>query len=450
MAADLGKLFGRGSVAGQLIEWAVLQQVIGAVLAPELELLTREVNKLLQATPLTPEQLADMVVKGHVSETDAEAYAKESGLAPADFRRLVDDGGEPPGLEFLLQAFRRGFIERAGKGAESTSLEQGIRESRLKDKWIDLVERMRLVPIPVADAVDAVVEGQISYSEGEKIAYYGGVSADDFRVLFNTRGRPPSPVELVELVRRGFIPLQGSGPDVTSLQQGIFEGATKDKWEPAYEHLVEALPPPRTVTALLRAGTITDAQAMTWFQQSGLSQTAAQAYTDDAHHQKLAASKAVSLSLIEQLYHDQVISAQDATTYLTAERYTAQEIAWLLQVQDLKRAVTFLNGAIGRVHTLYVVHKIGKAAAVGALDALHVPPAQRDQLLATWDVERTANVKVLTEAQIAQAFFIGLIGQDAAIAELQNQGYQPFDAWLLLSLRMKKALPGRPAPPSSA
>lgn len=446
MAADLGKLFGRGSVAEQLIVWAVLQQVIGAVLAPELELLQREVNKLLQATPLTGEQLADMVVKGHVSLEDAESYAKESGLAPADFRRLVDDGGEPPGLEFLLQAFRRGFIPEAGTGPASVSLEQGIRESRLKDKWIGTIKRSGLVPIPAADAVDAVVEGQIDYAQGEQIAYENGLGPADFRILVNTRGNPPSPTDLLELVRRGVIPVQGTGPDALSLQQGIFEGATKDKWEPAWEQLVEVRPPPRTVVALLRAGVISDERAAVLFKQAGYSAEMAQASIDDAHHQKLATTKELAKGVVDQLYHDQVVGAADATTMYEQLGYTAHEVGFLLAVQDLRREVAAVDRAIERVHTLYVNRHIDKPGAVGALGALHVPAAQQQALLETWDVERTSNVKLLTAAEIANAYEWKIMSQDQATSELVALGYTPWRAWILLSVRKHAPQPNRPAP----
>ncbi len=450
MAAELGKLFGEGSAARQLLLWAVLQELISAALAPELELLAREVNKLLPATPLSPAELADMVVKGHVSEADGESYARESGIAPADFKRLVDDAGEPPGLEFLLQAYRRGFIEQAGTGSGATSLEQGIRESRLKDKWIATIEKMGLQPIPVADAIDAWVKGQVTPEFAQNIAYQGGIKADDAVILYNTRGNPPSPSELAELLKRGLIPLEGMGPDVLSFQQGIAEGASRNKWWREFAALADYIPPPRTVTAMVREGAFSDDQALALFKASGLTQDLAEAYLHAAHHQKLAATKELSKADVEQLYRDQLISAADATAFLGPLGWTTQEIGFILAVQDFKRTVAVLNGAIGRVRSLYVAHKIARPTAINALGALHVPAAQQQLLLGTWDVERTTNVKVLTTAEIAQAFFIGLIDQATATAELQNQGYQPYDAWLILSLRKKVALPGRPPAPTIA
>lgn len=444
-AADLGKLFKPGGVGEQLLVWGLLQQLIGAALAPQLELVTRGVNALQQTTPLTPEQLADMVNRAIVSLGDGEAYAKQSGISPSDFLRLVQAAGDAISPQEAVTAFRRGLIPREGRGPDSLSLEQAIAESRIRDKWVGTIEQLGMVPVPVADAVDAVVEGQITFDEGAHFAFLNGVSREDFTILVNTRGNPPSVTELLEMNRRGLIPLEGTGPDVLSVQQGIFEGATKDKWWQRLAALIAYLPPPRTVTALVREGSITDDQALALFKQSGLSQELATAYLESAHHQKLLADKQLAKADVLQLYRDQLIDAQTATALLAADKYTAQEIAWLLQMEDLRRAIAFVNKAVERIHTLYVGWRIDKVEAVADLDALHVPPAQRDQLLALWDIERNANVKDLTAAEIASAFFYKVIDQDTAITELERIGYDERKAWILLSVRQHGPIANPPA-----
>ena len=440
-----GRLFTKGSVAEQIFVWGVLAGVVEALGEPGLNALRQLALAAAQNTPLSPAELADAVLKGHIPMDRGAGEATLSGLERERFEILVNSLGEPPGLTFLLEANRRGFIPTSGAGAQATSLEQGVVESRLHPKWTDVVKQMSLTPIPVSDAVDAVIEGQIAYQDGEHIAFLGGIKAEDFRILVNTRGRPPSPVELNVLHKRGLIPLEGTGPDVLSVQQGIFEGATKDKWWRAIAALAEYVPPPRTVTALVREGSITDQQALALFQKSGLDQELATAYLHSAHHQKLAASKELAKGDVEQLYRDQLISHEQATAMLGALGFTAQEAAFLLQLQDVKRAVQFLNQAIARVHTLYVNHKLEKSAASTTLDALRVPSSQRDDLLTTWDIERSANLRVLTAAEIASAFNFGVLDQDTAIQELVKIGYVPFDAWVLLSTRKHTRLPNPPA-----
>ena len=57
------------------------------------------------------------------------------------------------------------------------------------------------------------------------------------------------------------------------------------------------------------------------------------------------------------------------------------------------------------------------------------------EIVATWDIERSANLKVLTAAQIVDAWYVQIIGQDEALAELVAIGYTPRDAYIVLSIK---------------
>jgi hypothetical protein len=66
--------------------------------------------------------------------------------------------------------------------------------------------------------------------------------------------------------------------------------------------------------------------------------------------------------------------------------------------------------------------------------------------MATWQLENSINVKTLTQSEITDAWKEGIMTEDEALTELGNIGYTPYDAWVLLSLKAKAALPGKPAP----
>lgn len=444
MAAGLGKLAGVGAAGEQLLIWQVLGAIISAVLGPELELLTREVNKALPSTPLTPDQLADMVVKGHVDQALAESYARESGIAPADFQRMVDDAGEPPGLVFLLEAFRRGYISQSGTGPESTSLEQGIRESRLHPKWTPVVEQMGLQPIGVADAVDAVVEGQIPYAQGEHVAYLNGVGPDDFKVLYNTRGNPPSPGELATLLKRGLIPLEGTGPDAVTFQQGIFEGASKDKWWTYYAKLADYIPPPRTIVTLIHDGVVTDAEAMTLFQQAGLTQDLAEKYLKSAHLSKSATNRATISTELRTVarrgFSEGNLSEQQFRDLLAKANVPADTID--NEVEALTLAKQY------GTHT-FSVSQIKKQRQEGLID-----DAQARQRLVTagwseddaqaqitqWNNEAKVGRTGFTEARILSYLVAGILTQAQAYDMLLSQGINATNASLLV--QNPQAVPG--------
>ena len=104
----------------------------------------------------------------------------------------------------------------------------------------------------------------------------------------------------------------------------------------------------------------------------------------------------------------------------------------------------FLGAAVGRIHTLYVGHKVSRPVALSSLANLDVPAETIPDLVGIWDLERAANVKVLTAAEIAQAYKLVLIDQATAQLYLEQLGYQPHDAWLYLSIHIKAAQPNEP------
>jgi hypothetical protein len=80
------------------------------------------------------------------------------------------------------------------------------------------------------------------------------------------------------------------------------------------------------------------------------------------------------------------------------------------------------------------------------LAQLGVPADRITELLTEWVIDRTANVKILTPAQIATAVDYEVITEPEGLAEIERLGYTPYDAWILLSNRAKGPLPNKPAP----
>ena len=443
--AGLGSLLGEGSNASQFLLWGVAYGFAQALLQPEFEALQQLIWRNQTVKVLSPADLADMVIRGILTEDQGAAEAADSGIDGDRFHNMVLDTGEPPGLEFVLEAWRRQYIGEGSGAPGEASVRAAILTSRLRPEWTDTILKMALVPISVADAVNAVLRGQIPHDQGQTIAFENGINADGFQVLLNTAGRPPSPTELVEFLRRGFIPRKGTGPDALTFQQGIFEGDSKDKWEPLYERLAEYLPPPRTITALERAGAITPAQAVNLYQQQGLSPDLAAAYSKTASHEKLAGTKQLAEGVVLALYEGQAITEADASTHLAGLGYAPDDVAVLLRYTDLKREYQVLQSAETRIGTEYINHRISRVDAATMLGHLEAHPDRIAYLLTVWDAERAANVKTLTAAQVASAFVYEVFTQDEAMAYIVGLGYTPLDAWVILSDRSHNKLPGRPA-----
>lgn len=445
MSEGFGGLFAKGGAAEQLLIYNVLGQVLSVALGVPLQLLQREANKLVQATPLTPAQLADMVVRNIIPIGPATQYAKESGIAAADFARMVADAGEGPAPGDLAEALRRGVIPEHGTGTDAVSFEQGIAESHLRNKWIGTIKALAIREPSPEDALNALLQGQIPLQMAKDLYSRFGGDLEHFQWLFDSRGTAPSPVELGLMANRGVIPWDGEGPTVTSFHQGILEGPSRDKWEEVYRKLAEYVVPPRTVTAMVREGSLDDQQALAEYQKSGLSPQMAAAYLTSAHHMKTQPQRDLTTSQVVQLYKDRIIDTAEAKLLLNALKWSDEDVAFLLDVADFEVEQTRVRAGISKIHSLYVAHKIDAVKATTELDAFNVPGAGRDKMIQDWNIERDANTPTLTRAEIVDAVYYEIIDIPTGIAMLQDLGWSADDAAILIGNRFKGKLPAAPS-----
>lgn len=428
---------GLGSVIEQLFLWQVAGQLIGPAIAPVVQAELNISNSVSPVVPLTPADMADAVIRNIATEGEAAQEASFSGIDARRFGILTLLAGNAPDPTSLAEALRRGLID---EGRYMT----GIRQGRLRDEWGELVKELAVRQPTPMDAMTALVEGQIS--EGDARAKYAAFGGDpkEFDWLFGTVGAGPSPLEAAEAAHRGVIPWGGKGLGVVSFEQAVAEGHTRNKWEPVYRALSEYLPPPRTITAMHREGALSTAEAATLLEKQGLSPTLAAAYLSASSKAKTVKAKELAESTVLSLYRDRIIPKAEAIAFLEKLQYTAAEAAYILQVEDLRVHERFVTAAVGRIHTLFVGHKIDATAAASALAGLKIDAGQTAELVALWDHERAANVRTLTPAQIEGAFGHGIIDQGTAQSLLVADGYTPHDAWVALSVHMKGALPDEP------
>lgn len=424
-----------GALAQQFMVWGVAFQLAGQLLAPFLQVVANELWSEFPDRPLSPADAADMVLRGLLDQETGAGIAKKSGVPPSDFALLVNDVGEPPGVMTLLEMVRRGLIPVDAQDPTTPSFTTGVRYSRVRDEWIPALFGLQYNLPTAGDVIDAAVESQIDDPTARELLGKVGTDPAYYDLLFHTRGRPPGPGELADAANRGYIPWTGAGPTTTTFEQGIAESAVKNKWTSVLQQLAQYLPPPRTVTALLRAGSITEDEALALFKDHGLSPPLAAAYVVDASNQKVVKDKELAKSEIESLYEQQIIGHVEATNMLGALGYAEPVAAFLLELQDFKRVNRFINTAVAKIHTLYVARKVDSAAATAALGELKVAANQITQLMQLWTLERDATVRILTEAQVVDAAFYQVISWDQAQAELVALGYTPYDAWVLSGVR---------------
>ena len=541
----LGDLLGKGSVAEQLVVWGVLNQALGAALAPYLSQLSQDVNERTPVEPLTPGDLADAVVRNYMTLAEATAEAAKSGVDAERFAVMVPLHADAPGPQELAAALLRGIIPESGAGADAASFAQGIREGRLADKWAPMIKALSAAVLSAPDAASAVVRNFMTTGEGEAVAAQSGVSADTFATLVHlsgdapgpqqlaealrrgsipdagvgadatsfqqgiaegrladkwapvikelalewptpiaalnaqlkgaftgnegralyerlggdpqfydwllfSEGSAPTPVEAAEMARRGIIPKDGTGPDATTYEQAFLEGPWRNKWSPAFWELSQFIPTAREVITLLKDGAVDKATAAQWMRRAGADDATTAAFIAEADTEALSNYKGLTQSSVLNMYYQRLITADDATAILESLHVSAQAVPLMLTYADLQRAIAQQNNAISRVGTLFAARKITAQTARQSLITLQVPPAALDDILATWQLENSISVKLLTPAQIVDAWEVNVMTEAEALTELGNIGYTPYDAWVLLSLKAKAPLPGRPAPGPAA
>jgi hypothetical protein len=459
-------LLGPGSAARQLLVYGVGYEIARSLLGPmftQIEYLINEGSPLVE---LSPPELADLVIRGVIgNESEAAARAVKFGIDPGKFHEMTLLAGEPPGLVQVLEWWRRGYLQW-DNGIGSASVAEAIRTSRIYSYWTETIQQAQFVPPSPIDAVNAMVRNQLSRSEALALAYFGGLgvgplsppiganmndTANAFDILVNTRGNPPAPGELLELANRGEIPwgnldpaTKVADPTEISFAQGIYEGDSKDKWLPYLAKLGIYIPPPRSIPALLKSGAITVAQATTFLEHQGLSPDLAAAYVTEATHAKTTKAKQLSESHVVQLYTDKLIDEPTAVADLELLGYNAAEAAQILTTATAEQTLQDYRKAISRISGYYIAHRLSDAQASTALASLGVPADQIASYLSQWQVDRTANVRILSNSQIESAWEYGILTQDEALMELQLLGYTPYDAWVLLSIKAKGPLPNPP------
>lgn len=441
-------LLGNETIKAILI-WQVAGQLIEPILAPVLIPLQQELLKLHPDTVLSPAELVEAYIKGHIDKAALHDGAAQSGIASDNADLLAKSAGEPPGLAQLLELYRRGLIPKTS-AADAVSLEQGIRESRLLDKWVAAVEALRYATLDPAEAVAAAVRGNLDPAAAEKAAEEAGVDPAHFQTMVHNAGRPPSPGELLELAKRGLIPWDGVGPDAISFQQGIYEGDTKDKWEPIYRRLADYIPPPRTVTALLREGSISEATAAQLLRDAGLSPELAADYINAASKQHTTAAKDLSKTEVLQLYAEGIMGEAAAVADLVRLGLKEADARELLQLQDLRRSHQYQTQVVGRIRSLYLGHHISDQQATEALRESGTDQGTITHLLTLWALERPQLQERITGAQIASAVYYKALSHAEGFAALQGIGYTPFDAWIILADRLHAPPDDIPRPPLPA
>lgn len=443
--SGLEDVLGAGDAAKQLFLWAVLNQVVTTLMGPYFEALQNKVQAATPVVPMSPADAAHAVVRSYMDDADGQAAAAQSGVSASVFEILKDLAGTAPSPEQLTEALRRGTIDRSGAGAASTSFEQGIKETNLLDKWQDVVAGLAQQWPSPADALRAALQGQVPEDQGQALYEKWGGDPQWYQIMFDSEGSAPTPVEAGEMALRGIIPWDGTGPQAVSYQQAFLEGPWRNKWADPFRQLASYWLTPSEIIEFYRYAVIDQPTAAAMLAGRGVAASDAALYLAYADANAIDDYRGLTEQAVLAMVSAGYTTDAQAKVMLKALHKGDAAIDQLITYAGLQRQITALGNAVDRIGNLYQGRKIDAATATQALNNLHLPAESVAPLIADWDAVASVNVKTLTETQIVDAAAAAIITVDEAMTELGSIGYTPFDSWLLLSIKAKAPLPGKPA-----
>lgn len=398
---------------------AILYPFLTAALAPHVASVAQQAWSRDQSLVLSPAELALSVIKNTYDHARAIQEAGDNGLDPARFQVMVDNTGEPPGIAELLLAYRRGEIDVA-------RLQHGIRQSRVRDEWQDVILALRYTPPPPGEVLAGAVQNHLSLADAQTKVAQAGIDPVNFGWMYETHGRPPSPLEIARLVHRGIT-------DRATFDQAVLESDIKNKYIDMLFEASTYIPPVRSVMAMLRSGAITDAEATTLFHENGVRDADIAGYLAEAHHTKATSVKELSQAQTLRMYGAKFITRADATARLQRLGLDAATITLLLDFADEAQHERYVNAVVTRVHARYVAYKLTDTEATNALNADGIPAAAVTDLMKLWRIERDANIHVLTPASIVGAYRRQEIGPAETKARLLAGGVQQRDLAIVVA-----------------
>lgn len=331
---------------------------------------------------LSPAELANAVVQGHMAMGAASAEAGLQGVDADRFAVLVANTGLPPGPETLLAWWRRGIVTQA-------EFETGILEGHTKPKYIPFYEAARQPLLSAATAVRLYLKGWYTKEQRDALGDQWGYSSQQMEDWFLSQGRPATVHQIHIGYARGA-KLAGAANEEEAIRTSVKQSDIR----PEYADLLYAQRYSLPSAFVIR----------------GLAQSAA--ITPDRTHEILIQSG----------------WPPDLAAEVTAA-WTGGGATSVKTDTNLSTAHTQLRTA---THRSYIIDKIDRAQADAALAHILPSPTIRAQVLDTWDVEKTITVKPLTRAAIKKLYTNGTWTLDQAVADLELQGMEEEDATLYL------------------
>jgi hypothetical protein len=130
----------------------------------------------LVAEILSTDEAVTAAVQNHLAYDDAATAAQRNGVGRDVFDVMYQNAGNPPGPQQMLALWVRGYVDEA-------TVDQALRESRLKDKYIDAIKKLAIRKIPLRSVVQLLNAGAINDAQATQYLKELGYSDADTAAL---------------------------------------------------------------------------------------------------------------------------------------------------------------------------------------------------------------------------------------------------------------------------
>lgn len=396
-----------------------LVQQLGRVYSQEL---VNSEQARLPNVPLSPEALATAVVQTVISPGQGTAEAALTGIDGERFDWLRQVTGNPPGPQELLQLWNRGRINEP-------DVDRGLRQSRLKNEWIDALKELRTVVAPPQDLIRFAVREAYSPEIARQFGQYEdfpaqamgdaskvGVSRELMEKYWAAHWALPSAQQGFEMFHRGIISKSILKLLLRALDVMPF-------WR---DKLIQmAYSPLRLVDIrrFYRDGVMTKEQVHDAYLSRGYSPENAELSTRWTIQQKMNTERDLTKAEIVSLYESQLLSRKKAHALVKDLGYDDSEADFILALPEARRERSRVTAGVRRVLTRYAARKIDRVRAATTLDRLEIPADERDELLQLAELEREITAPDLSVSQFQGLLRRGAISAERFTSEMRNRGY---------------------------
>lgn len=365
------------------------------------------VQAALAANPhklLAPADLAAATVRGIIDDGTGTHEAAKGGLNGPNFDTLkaLNIGVPSP--------FEAGQLVNRGKITlqEAHAL---IRRGGLDPNSIDDMLSLREQILTPEQLAALVTFGVLTEAKAAGIAALSGTSRDDFHLLVEGNGQPPSSEELLFAFRRGII-------NEERLLRGITQGPVRVEWFDVIRSLGQV--PMSTADAIQAAvqGHLSKAQAQKIAEQNGL-------LPDQFEPVFQTAGSPPGPEQMMVWLRRGLVTDEDVRQALSESRLKPKYIDLIMKTKVMLPPMTVIRSAFSR-------GAIDHGRALAMLSEHGYSPEDSEMILAEAHAEQTATIRHLTVAQIMELYAERAITLAVAHDMLMAMGYDDADAsWVI-------------------